>query len=297
MIYYIYILYNLFLLSKLSYLHSARPGQRRQQARDQGYPRLHHHHQALLPQLHGDVVPAQTVAEETNQAGVPQVAQQEDLPHQQVVSHGFAEVGVVHLLHAGDLGLDVVGLALDGHQGASPLLPLPAVEAVQVAVGLLQLLHVLPVGRAQAPQNLVVADLAAGHGAVEVQSQHPVLQDDGHLVRLLGRLPAGWVQDGQHFPHLLHLPTGVELLIQISPRVPVVKQPVLRVGGLVSGLSLFHGGQGAAEWGADILAVQSSVGEEDADEQHRDHHHGQHVACPQAVQPASANHGIGNAVH
>ena len=137
----------------------------------------------------------------------------------------------------------------------------------------------------------------AGHGAVEVQSQHLILQDDGHLVRLLGGLPAGWVQDGQHFPHLLHLPTRVELLIQISPLVPVVKQPVLWVGGLVSGLSLFHGGQGAAEWGADILAVQSSVGEEDADEQHCDHHHGQHVACPQAVQPASANHGTSNAVH
>ena len=87
----------------------------------------------------------------------------------------------------------------------------------------------------------------ARHGAVKVQGQQLVLQYNGHLVWLFGQLPADWVQDGQHFLHLLHLQARVELQIQISPHlVPVIKQFVLRVDGLVAGFSFLHGRQGTA---------------------------------------------------
>ena len=131
---------------KPSYLHSARPRQRSQHAWDKRYPSLHHQHQALLAHIHGDVVATQTVTQETNQIGMPEITQQEDFPHKEVVAHGVAKVRVVHLLHAGDLGLDVIGLALDGHQGPTLPLPLLAVKAAKVVLRLLQLLHQLPAG-------------------------------------------------------------------------------------------------------------------------------------------------------
>ena len=273
------------------HLQAAWPRKVQHQHRVERNTPFQHQYHPLLRHVPRHPVTAETVTTETDEVGVLKEPEEEHLPQQQVVAHGAAEVRVGHLLHAGDLGLDVRCLTLHGERS----LPLPAVtagvEVIEPGLKAFQPVDKLALGGGLAAHDAMGADLPTGHWAGQPQLQQLVLQNEGHLVRRFRCPPVLRVKQAQHCFRclyfcvyvLLHCWTGTAarlllLLVLLLARHLVAKTGVVQGGGITLDMRVA------------VTVAESEVGKADAQKWHSHHPKNQSFTGTQTMKAPSESH-------